>query len=336
MRGLVSCILVLAVVGWVKAQETKPVMTLHVGTSLTLVDVIAENSPHGLRTRILLTDLRQEDFRIRDNWKDMPIQSFDTGAEHTTRPIALWIIVQCPQYFPLGDASMFIQGKVNVIAPALSLLAPNDAVGVAHWCDNGDAKVDLPPGHDGNAAIPATEAVLDQKPPESIDSRTGELAMQHMIEMLLDETHHQTPARLPVYLFLYGDRCGAPVDEVNRVLEDLLENDGIVFGLNDGAVTYSPYETIHMNGEEAFLVHYYSAETGGQVYSTSDPKLFSNALEYLLTQLHLRYTIGFKPKKLDGKRHRLVVELTPEARKRYGAVTLRYRPEYVPVEHPQE
>ncbi len=133
-------------------------------------------------------------------------------------------------------------------------------------------------------------------------------------------------------MFLYGDHCATYVDEADAILRDLLETSGIVFGINNNRVLFNSESR---SGQVFYLVHYYSRETGGEIYSTVDAKLFSNALDYILTQLHLRYTIGFKPKKLDGKRHTLKVELTPDARKRFPAAEPRYRPEYIPVEVPE-
>lgn len=328
------------------AQTADQVPTFRVDSSLTLVDVIAENTKTKLRTRELLTDLRREDFRIFDNGREMPIQSFDIGAQNTTRPVALWLIVQCDQFFangsrmPPGYHSMFMQGRTGFLKPALAHLGKNDAVGVAHWCDNGDSVIDLAPGHDPDAALAKVEAVLSVRPIIG-DTRTGELAMQHLIREILDNTHKTTPARLPVFLFLYGDGSGTRQEEADRISTDLLETSGMVFGMNDGSWPYDPRGMFYPYIDEEsyagphvhYLVHYYSQETGGEVYSTLDPKLFSSALNYILTQVHLRYTIGFRPEKLDGKRHTLKVELTDEAKKRFPAAELRLRPEYIPTPH---
>jgi len=237
---------------------------------------------------------------------------------------------------------MFIRGRTQFLKPALAHLGKNDIVGVAHWCDDGNALLDLQPGHDPDAALSAVERVLDQKPLTNPVNRPGELAMQRMIQLVLKNTHEATPARLPIFLFLYGDHCATYAEEANSISRDLLETSGLVYGINDGSSPFNPgaMTPLPVNGDVAgkgkifYLVHYYSRETGGEVYSTVDPRLFSNALDYILTQLHLRYTIGFKPMNLDGKRHELKVELTPEAQKRYPAAELRYRPEYIPAASP--
>jgi hypothetical protein len=326
------------------SQTNGRIPTFRVDSSLTLVDVIAENAKTGLRTRELLTDLRREDFRIFDNGHEMPIDTFDVGAENTTRPIALWLIVQCNQTFDDGRRqspgyhSMFIEGKTDFLKPALAHLGGNDVIGVAHWCDNGHAVLDQIPSRDTGAARAKVEEVLDQKPIAG-ENRSGELAMQHMIRMILENTHQTKPIRLPIFLFLYGDGCATYLGEANSILRNLLETSGMVFGINDGTWPYTPPKNFPQIASEVdpqqakifYLVHYYSQQTGGEVYSTPDPKLFSAALDYILAQLHFRYTLGFRPTKLDGKRHTLRVDLTDEAKKRFLSAQLRFRPEYIPI-----
>jgi len=280
----------------------------------------------------MLTDLKREDFRIFDNGHEMPIRTFDVGVQNTTRPIALWLIVQCEEPLPENWHSQFMQGKTSVLRSALNHLSADDAVGVAHWCDDGKAVIDLKSGHDPDAALAKVEEVLGQKAIQG-ENRAGELAMQKMIRLVLKNTHETPPGRLPIFLFLYGDHCATYVDEANAILRDLLETSGLVFGLNNNGVRFDS-ELMQRTGQIFYLVHSYSQETGGEIYSSADPTLFSNALDYILTQLHLRYTIGFKPRKLDGKRHTLKVELTPEARKKYPAAELRFRPEYIPIAVP--
>ena len=57
-------------------------------------------------------------------------------------------------------------------------------------------------------------------------------------------------------------------------------------------------------------------------------------LDFILTQLHFRYTLGFTPPALDGNRHTLKVEFTKDARARFQGVDLKFRQAYVPVAAP--
>ncbi len=104
------------------------ILEARVDTSLVLVDVIAENTKTALHTRALLTDLTREDFRILDNGHEMPTSSFDIGARRINRPIALWLIVQCKEGFPIDWHSDFMLGRIQMLRPALNHLSADDAV----------------------------------------------------------------------------------------------------------------------------------------------------------------------------------------------------------------
>jgi hypothetical protein len=264
--------------------------TFRVNTQLVLVDVIAEyikDELHG-RQVTLATELKQEDFRVFDNDNEMPIRTFDIGIEHTTRAIALWLIVQCPEGHAAGWASDFLRGKTGFIKPALMHLDAQDTLGVAHWCDSGEARIDLPPGHDPDAATAALDKLLSQ-PPVRGENRSGELAMQRLIRLLVDNAQHSKPDRLPILFFLYGDHCATYPKEAERIIEAVLEASGIVFGMSDGSFQVNPANQYNGYGQINYLVHHYSRETGGEYYITVDPKLFSAAVDYVITQLHLRY-----------------------------------------------
>jgi hypothetical protein len=117
---------------------------------------------------------------------------------------------------------MFMSGKTQSLKPALQHLAPNDAVGVAHWCDNGSADLDMLPGPEPDAALTKIEQILSEKPMRGIN-RTGELTMQRMIRLILKNTRETEPQRLPIFLFLYGDHSATHVDEASSIATDLLE-----------------------------------------------------------------------------------------------------------------
>jgi hypothetical protein len=302
--------------------------TFHAGTQLVLVDVIPEYTPDS-HSRSLLTELKREDFRVFDNRKEMSIAGFDIGVANQTRPIALWLIVQCPLGFQPGWASDFIRGKTQYLSPALAHLAPNDVVGVAHWCDNGIANIDLSPVHDPAAALATVDQVMSQKPAHGAN-RSGELAMQQMIRMVVSDVQAATPDRLPVLVFLYGDHSGTSLSEADKIIESVLESSGVVFGISDNGWRFKP-DSMFGGGNVDYLVHYYSQETGGGFYGADDPKLYSAALDYVLSQLHLRYTLSFKPLALDGKRHQLKVELTKNAQGKFRGAQLRHRQSYIPI-----
>jgi len=311
--------------------EPEPGLTFHVDSRLVLVDVIPEfeNQSHS---RALVTDLRRDDFRLYDNRQEVPIRTFDRGGTRGSRPISLWLIVQCPQGFTTGWASDFLRGDTKLLRPALQHLDKDDVVGVAHWCDNGDAALDEVSGRNVDAALGKIDQLLNGNMIHG-ENRTGELAMQKLVRMIVDSAQSTKPERLPVMVFFYGDHCATFADEAQEIIKAVLKTSGFVFGISDGRWPFDP-QYMRSNGQIGYLVHYYSQETGGEYYTTPDAKLYSSALDYILTQVHFRYTLGFKPQALDGKIHHLKVELTKEARSRFKDVTLRHRQEYIPVAEP--
>lgn len=306
-------------------QVSAPVTTFKVESSLVLLDVFALNEKTGLPENTLT----KEDFRVFDDGHDMSIRSFDTGASFSTRPIALWLIVQCNLGFPQEWTSTFMRGKTKLLRSALTHLDKNDVVGVAEWCDDGKASIAMQPDQRSDMALAKVDKIIAQKA-RSGNNRSGELAMQQMIRMVLRDTRHTIPARLPVFLFLYGDHSATFESDANNILEDLLESSGIVFGMNDAGYNIDP-NSIFSNGKIFFLAHYYSIETGGLYYAIKNNQQFSIALDSILLQLHFRYTLGFVSEKIDGKRHTLKVELTEAAKKKYKKLRLRYREEYIPT-----
>lgn len=295
------------------------------------MDVIAEQSPDNLHSRQLVSGLQQSDFRLFDNDRELPILTFVVGAEHTARPITLWVIVQCNMGLPIGEGSGYMRGKTQWLAPGLAALQPNETVGVAHWCDNGDVKLDLSPTANTKQALSTLEAILKAPPVEGDSDRQGEIALQKLFVDILTATEASSPSRLPVFLFLYGDHSATYATEADTIIKSLLESSGIVFGLTDPGSEANLNENLGTAGQISHIIHHYAALTGGQYFSASRPEFFSPALAYMLTGVHLRYVLGFRPLKLDGKRHTLRVELTKAARKLNANPDLHFRNEYIPT-----
>jgi hypothetical protein len=176
-----------------------------------------------------------------------------------------------------------------------------------------------------DAAVNALKATLQPIPFGKPDwARDGELALQKLIHLVIEDAHQRNPQPLPVVVILHGDKTGMPLDELNPLIDDFLGTSGIVFGIKDSRVPDWPPLR---NGEVGQIFRYMTTETGGQYFSVS-PSRYGTALEDIIVQSHFRYELGFKPLAPDGKRHRLKVELG--ARDRYRGVRLRYRAEYIP------
>jgi len=297
--------------------------TIRVNSSLVLVDVITQDA----KTLLPLAGLKKDDFRVFDNDTEMPIQSFDVGARYGTRPISLWFVVICNEMDWDENGSGFMRGKVSLLRPALDHLDKNDTLGIAHWCDDQKFKIDYVPSRDFDSALAALEKLFHGWP-KGVGTRTGELALQGMLRLILENVHHTKPEPLPVIVFLYGDHSGMEREEVDDLLSDLLQTSGIVYGINDGAVPVSP---IYLENQHAQpnVAHFLAVKTGGQFFSV-EPKMYATALDDILVQVHFRYVLGFRPLALDGKTHKLRVELTGAATQKFPPARMSFRPAYIP------
>src|SRR6202046_2315434 len=203
-----------------------PEITLHSSSNLVLVDVIALNARSGLPNKTLTRD----DFRIFDNGQPVSITTFDSGAKFTTRPLALWFVVQCNMQGYEAKGSGLFAGQISLFKPPLKGLEKQDTVAVAHWCDDGQSKLDLLPTSDIDEAGAPPKTVLVPVPDTNDHDRKGELALQKTLQLIIDATHSVGPEPLPVVIFLYGDYSGTDRSEADHFIEELLKTSGVASG----------------------------------------------------------------------------------------------------------
>jgi len=306
------------------SQVVESPVTIRVNSSLVLVDVITQDT----KTALPLQGGKKEDFRVFDNDAEMQVESFDVGARYSTRPITLWFAVICNEVNWDVNGSGFMRGKTKLLRPALDHLDKNDTVGVEHWCDDQKHSIDISPSQDLDGAL----AVLEKQShgwAKAVGTRKGEIALQEMLEAILESTHQAKAEALPVIVFLYGDHSGMEREELDRILADLLQTSCIVFGINVGGVPLWKDFTDNPHSQPN-VAHFLSFRTGGQYFSV-DPKLFATALDDILVQVHFRYVLGFRPPAFDAKTHTLRVEFTEAAKTRFPTARLTYRPAYIPT-----
>ncbi len=296
--------------------------TIRVQTSLVLVDVISQNPKNGLPVR----DLRKEDFRVLNDGKEVPITAFDAGARNDTRPVIVWLVVICNEGGKHGGSGEFV-GNEAMFRPAFDRMDKRDLVGVAHWCDNGETQLDLPPTENRDRPLRVLAETIKPIPFHTggDSDAVGEVAFRKLIRLTIQDANRRNPQPLPVIVFLDGDDTGQPHRELDQVVDDFLETSGVVFGIKDSRAPRGP---LFLIGEVAQIEHYIAHHTGGQFFSAS-PEQYAAALEAILLQLHFRYELGFIPPAIDGQRHKIRVELRKEARNKYKGVRLRFRPEYI-------
>ncbi len=187
-----------------------------------LVDVITEDPKNGLPVR----DFKKEDFCVFDNQQEVPITTFAAGAHNDTRRVTLWLVVICngggKREF---EASGEFMAKESLSRPALDHLENQDAVGVAHWCDNGETQLDLLPTEDRDRAIRVLAETLKPIPFHTggNSDQVGEETFRKMIRLIIQDAHRRNPQPLPVIVFLHGDYTGQPHRELDALVEEALE-----------------------------------------------------------------------------------------------------------------
>ena len=325
--ALFSSGIVLLVLGSAIAQEdshpSQPSeTTFHSSSNLVLVPIIA------LKNGLPDKTLKRDDFQVFDNGRPVSIKTFDSGAQFSTRPLALWFVVQCNMQGWETKGSGLFAGQINLLRPALKDMDKQDTVAVAHWCDDGQSKLDLRPTSNVEETSTTLEQVLAPMPSPNDHARTGELALQKTLQLIVDATRSLVPEPVPVLIFLYGDYSGMPRSEADHFIDELLETSAVAYGLKDRR---SP-GMWWLPGEQKEVAHYIATETGGE-YLLVTPQTYAAGLEEILLRLHFRYELGFKPEALDGKRHKLRVTLAEAAKNQHQGLRLRYRLAYVPIPH---
>jgi hypothetical protein len=306
-----------------------PDITLHISTNLVLVDVVVQDAKNGLPD----STLKREDFQVFDDGHPVPIKTFDTGTG--TRPLALWFVVQCKMPDWEAEGSGLFAGQISLLNPGLKKLDKQDTVAVAHWCDNGDSTLDLLPTSNIEQAGSTMEQVLASTPAGPFKhDRTGELALQKTLQLIVDATRSLPRDTVPIVIFLYGDFSAMPKPEADHFVNELLATSATVYGLRDRR---SPriMGFQWLGGEQGSIANYISAETGGQ-YLPVTPETYAKGLGDILEQLHSRYELGFEPRVLDGKPHKLSVRLAGSGKNTHKGVHLRYRTGYVPIRRQPE
>jgi hypothetical protein len=184
-----------------------------VQSSLVLIDVFSQDPKGGLPVR----DFQKADFRVFDEEKEVSIASFEAGAGHQTRPVILWLALICNESGKVGGSREFV-GKEMYFRPALDHLQEHDSVGIAHWCDNGETRLDLLPSEDLDSPI---RVLAETIKPISFHTggdsdAVGEVTYRKMLRLIIQDAHRRNPQALPVSFFSMAIILASPVPNWTR------------------------------------------------------------------------------------------------------------------------
>jgi len=292
-----------------------------IATVMSLVFVNA--TVQELETGAPVVDLSYHDFLVFDNGHPATTVLFEGGTSHEPRPITIWFLLSCPEHEGIKRGSRFMAGKSQLFSPMLDNLDSNDTVGVAHWCGNGDAKIDLAPTQERKVPLTAIDAILDQNPTASA-KLAERAAFQRTLDLVTDSRRDRVS--LPVILLLYDGSFDIPKDETEVLARRLLYKEAVLY-----QITEETEDTTGSNtGRQDSSLHIVSTETGGHVVRVLHED-YVTAINSVLDTLKSRYTLAVTPRSKDGQWHELQVRLTDSALTKHKPVRVEYGAGYLAV-----
>ena len=290
-----------------------------VQVSLILVNATVQE----LETGAPVADLSYHDFLVFDNGHPATTVLFEGGTSHERRPITIWFLLSCSEHKGIKHGSRFMAGKSQLFGPMLDGLDSNDTVGVAHWCDNGDSKIDLAPTHERKAPLTAIDAILDQNPTESAKPEE-QAAFQRTLDLVADNRRDRVS--LPVILLLYDGSFAIPKDETDVLARRLLYKEAVLYQITAESEDFTGSNSERRDSS----IHIVSTESGGHVVHVQHED-YVKAMSSVLDTLRSRYTLAVMPRSKDGQWHELQVRLTDSALSKHKPVRLEYGAGYLAV-----
>jgi hypothetical protein len=315
--GLLNAISLLVVLASANANQTPNAdqeAKIRTTVSLVLVDAVVADK----KTGIPIDHLALGDFLLRDNGKPVKLTRFNRGKDHTLRPVQVWFVLLCNEelHFRMGVrrgteiigtqnwGASFLAGKTAELLPALAHLNDDEAIGVAHWCDNGESEIDLAPTLDRASVLQSIEQIARKKPVQQNHGAAGPSG--ELTRRINDVARTGFPEPLPAIIFIGGrqgeDAGGTSADLWFGFMQESLMDLDLAGGSLSGGADSSDYRL-----------------------RKSD---YVNRLGIYFDSLHRRYELGFAPLKQGNELHHLGLALTKTVKEQYPNAVLRYRELY--------
>ena len=286
------------------SPKDQPIRTV---IDLVTFNVIVQDQETGKP----IEDLGYEDFQVFDNGHPVEARIFESGRSHDPRPLIIWFLASCPEQRGVESGSQFGAGKGSLFEPALENLNRDYSMGVAHWCGNGDAEIDLAPTQKQDAPLAAIDAVHHRVPVKP-DKHLGTLALQRTLDLVVDRTRFGNQLALPVIVLLYDGRMGMTKDEADLLAKRLLYKGAIVYQVSDHREGFTGSDS---HGKDSSL-QFISTQTGGRAIPVQHAD-YVGAMNSILQALRFRYTLGITPPSRDRQWHELRVKLTEAALRKH-------------------
>lgn len=283
---------------------------------MALINVFVEDQ----ETHTPVQDLNYTDFQIFDNGSLVEPAVFVSGSIDTSRSIAMWLLVSCPEQGQSRCGSGFLAGDFGAVKQALANLDSASTVGVAHWCADGGNNIDLLPTPDHDAPLVALETILHQAPVEPSRSSSTR-AFQRTLDLIVKESQCPSCEALPVIMVLHDGGLELSRDGADMIAKKLLYRGAILYQVKNSSegtgAEHSPFQTI-------------SHQTGGRVYSVRSENSLQ-AMNSIMSALRSRYTLGLVLHNVDNEWQEIRVRLTKTAAQKHKSVRVEYGAGYLAV-----
>lgn len=292
-----------------------------IATQMNLVFINA--TVQELETGAPIADLSYHDFLVFDNGQPAITVLFSSGASRDRRPITIWFLLSCPRHKEIRHESRLLAEKSQTFGPMLESLNGNDTVGVAHWCGNGDAKIDLTPTQDRKAPLTAIDVIFSQNPTKSAGPEER-AAFQRTLNLVADNRRDRVS--LPVILLVHDDSFDIPKEETEVIARRLLYKEAVLYQITEESEDF----TGSNSGSRGSSLGIVSSESGGHVVRVQHED-YAKAISSVLDTLQARYTLAVMPRSKDGQWHELQVRLTESALTKHKALRVEYGAGYLAV-----
>jgi Ca-activated chloride channel family protein len=253
------------------------------------------------RDKRLVPDLGEEDFEIYDNGKLQKLTQFDNSA----LPISVVVMLDTS-----GSMTVHLDLLKHAAENFVIRLLPFDRARIGSFSD----KIDLSPQFtsDRDALIRYLREGVDFGNP----TRLWDAGMASM-DALSEETNRRV-----VLLFTDGDDTASQDASLGDLLRRAQAEDFMFYGIGLRS------QVLGRSTRPDPGLRRLATETGGGYFELRSTDELGSTFGRVADELHRQYVLGFTPENLDGKVHKLEIEvkrpgMTVRARKTYVAQAAR-------------
>ncbi len=283
-------------------------------SQVTLVNIFATVRDKNKR---IITDLKQEDFKLSEDNQDQKIAFF---SKESTLPITLALLLDTSgsEQYMLGSiqdaGSTFLQRILRKGDEALVMSFDSDVDLLSDFTDD-RALLDRAV-HRARVNVPGGGMIAGNPGPVGGNQQTG-TALYDAIYLACSEKLNTEAGRKAIVILTDADDTGSKV-KIDEAIESAQRTDTVIHIL---LVADRRFGGGNMGAAKKL-----TEETGGRVIVVNSDKKFQEAFDEISNELRSQYTLGYYPTNTvhDGKFRKIKVETTNHdlkvlARKGYDA-----------------